>query len=166
MSRLFPSISLALTSLYRLCFSVVPDIAVYRNGEQFSAESLETHLIHFDFIPGGLYMSVCLNGSWEYVTDTGERGTCAVPGLVTAPDVMCGVTLFRNITLPPKPFTRLMLELKGARFRPEITVNGETVAFSEGGMCAIRAVFSHRDCVPGANVRIGIRLCGLHEVPR
>lgn len=111
-------------------------------------------------------MSVCLNGSWEYVTDAGERGTCAVPGLVTAPDVMCGVTLFRNITLPPKPFTRLMLELKGARFRPEITVNGETVAFSEGGMCAIRAVFSHRDCVPGANVRIGIRLCGLHEVPR
>lgn len=108
---------------------------------------------------------LCLNGTWEYGGPDGYRGSCCVPGIVLDPSKSEPLWLRRKVRLPAQPFTRLLLVLKGARFRPQVFVNGLRVSESEGGMAATRHLFTHPDCVPGAEIELEIRLCALDDMP-
>lgn len=108
---------------------------------------------------------LCLNGQWEYGSPDGYQGDCMVPGIVLDPAQSKPLWLRRKVRLPAQPFSRLLLVLKGARFRPQVFVNGMQVSESEGGMAATRHLFTHPDCMPGAKIELEIRLCALDDVP-
>ena len=110
-------------------------------------------------------MSLCLNGRWEYGDDTGKLGYCMVPGVSLPPDKSGKIWLRRRVRLPQSSFTRLLLILKGARFCPEILINGDLVSHKEGGMCITRHLFFHPACIPGAEIQLEIRLSALDDVP-
>lgn len=110
-------------------------------------------------------MNLLLNGTWEYGDSGGSLGTCAVPGVPLDPARTQAVWLRRKVILPSQPLSRLLLLLKGARFRPQVYVNGDLVFQAEGGMCVTRCLFAHPACVPGAEITLEIRLCSLDDVP-
>ncbi len=110
-------------------------------------------------------MALSLNGNWLYGDHNGLLGECTVPGLVLDPAQSHNVWLRRKVVLPAQPFNRLLLVLKGARFRPQVFVNGTRVSAAEGGMAFTRHLFAHPDCVPGAEIELEVRLCGLDEMP-
>lgn len=108
---------------------------------------------------------LCLNGEWEFGGPDGYQGICTVPGIPLDPTKSQALWLRRTIRLPVQPFNRLLLVLKGARFCPQVFVNGVMVSSAEGGMAATRHLFSHPDCVPDAEIELEIRLCALDDVP-
>ncbi len=110
-------------------------------------------------------MHLSLSGTWAYGDSRGYGGTCSVPGVVLDPARAQPLWLRRQVTLPQQPFTRLLLILKGARFCPQVFINGDLVSQAEGGMCYTRHLFAHPDCIPGAQVTLEIRLCSLDDVP-
>ena len=82
------------------------------------------------------YADLNLNGKWEYGLKREYHGFTQVPGITLNPEEITDGTLWykRSVELPSGDWNKAVLELKGARFRPTVYVNGEKVSYTEGGM--------------------------------
>ncbi|MBR5924626.1 MAG: glycoside hydrolase [Bacteroidales bacterium] len=111
---------------------------------------------------------ISLNGVWEYGFNREYSGFGEVPGLhVSASEAGPGPLWYRrSVRLPDGDWTDACIELKGARFRPAVYVNGALMSRSEGGM----APTVHKiDCAavrPGAEIVLEVELQSLKDVPR
>ena len=111
---------------------------------------------------------ISLNGIWEYGFDRHYGASGEVPGLHTDPTAPGASTLWyrRTLRLPAGDWTNATLELKGARFRPAVYVNGRLVSQCEGGMARSFHDISAADVRPGAGIVLEIALGSLKNVPK
>lgn len=112
-------------------------------------------------------VSLNLNGVWEMGYSRNYTKTVIVPGIHTDPATMDPSTLWyrKEILLPPGNWKYATLELKGARFSPEVYVNGASVSRKDGGMAPTFHLLRHKDVKPGEKVTLEIALKSLKEIP-
>ena len=110
---------------------------------------------------------VSLNGIWETGTDRLYTNNTKVPGITTDPaKINSGKQWFKKeVVLPGGNWKYAVLELKGARFIPEVYVNGEFVSKQNGGMGPTFHRLAHKDVLPGNTITIEIALNSLKDVP-
>lgn len=91
-----------------------------------------------------------------------------VPSIAADPTKMSEEKLWykKEITLPQGDWTSLTLELKGARFRPEIYINNKLIAKQEGGMAPIFFLLKSPELKPGSTITLEIALASLKHVPQ
>ena len=111
---------------------------------------------------------ISLNGVWEYGFNRAYSGSGDVPGLhVSASEAGASALWYRrSIRLPDGDWTDACIELKGARFRPEVYVNGKLLSRKEGGMAPTVHNINCDAVRPGAEVVVEICLQSLKDVPR
>ena len=109
---------------------------------------------------------ISLNGTWECGHGPEYRFSAEVPGLAFDPTVAEAVRYRRQVRLPEGNWTDAVLELKGARFRPEVYVNGELRSSAEGGMTRTMHRLNGAGVAPGAEICLEIRLSSLDDVPK
>lgn len=111
--------------------------------------------------------NLSLNGQWQMGTERNYTQVVEVPSIATDPTKMNAGKLWykKEVTLPKGDWTSLTLELKGARFRPEIYINGDLVAQQEGGMAPTFFVLKNANLKPGKKVVLEIALASLKNVP-
>jgi hypothetical protein len=108
-----------------------------------------------------------LNGKWEMGYNQQYAQKVNVPGIHNDPTVIPDQTLWykKEITLPKGQWNRVTLELKGARFRPEVFVDGLSIGEQEGGMAPLFFSLDHDNVKPGGNITLEIALASLKQVP-
>ena len=108
-----------------------------------------------------------LNGPWEYGIDRNYTGTTLVPGIpMDATHPAEGRLWYRReIELPAGNWNAAALELKGARFRPEVYIDGKLVSSQEGGMIRSLHDLRHEALKPGNRITLEISLASLADVP-
>lgn len=108
-----------------------------------------------------------LNGEWQVGNSRNYTSTAIVPGITTDPAQKNDGQLWykREIVLPKGSWRAATLELKGARFRPEVYVDGVKVSSAEGGMAATFHKLSGRNVKPGATITLEVALASLNDVP-
>ena len=109
---------------------------------------------------------ISLDGIWECGRSREYGLTAPVPGLALDPTVAEEVWYRKNIILPGGDWTDAVLELKGARFRPAVYVNGELRSSAEGGMTRTMHRVNGPGVMPGAEICLEIRLASLDDVPK
>lgn len=107
-----------------------------------------------------------LNGKWEYGLDRCYSGITDVPGFPLENSEIADEPLWyrKTLTLPAGDWDTAALELKGARFRPEVYINGRLSSRREGGMA--RTTHPLSGIRPGERIRLEIRLASLKETPK
>ena len=108
-----------------------------------------------------------LNGNWEYGIGRQYDGTVYVPGVPEDADKPAeGRVWYRKrIDLPEGGWNMAVLELKGARFRPEVYIDGDLVSSQEGGMIRSMHELRHGNLKPGGTISMEISLASLEDVP-
>ena len=108
-----------------------------------------------------------LNGPWEYGIDRDYTGTTTVPGIPADATRPTDGRLWyrREIRLPEGCWNTAVLELKGARFRPEVYVDGRRVSSQEGGMIRSLHELRHEALRPGSRIVLEISLASLADTP-
>lgn len=108
-----------------------------------------------------------LNGNWEYGIGRQYDGTATVPGVPDDADKPAeGRVWYRKqIDLPEGGWNMAVLELKGARFRPEVYIDGDLVSSQEGGMIRSMHELRHGNLKPGGSISMEISLASLKDVP-
>ncbi|MBN2412808.1 glycoside hydrolase [candidate division KSB1 bacterium] len=108
-----------------------------------------------------------LNGEWEIGENRQYNRTIMVPGVATDPKKMNDDTLWyrRKITLPGGQWKYATLLLRGARFMPEVYINGKKVSQQNGGMAPTVHFLNHPAVKPDATVTLEIALKSLKDVP-
>ena len=116
----------------------------------------------------GTGQDISLNGPWQYGFNRNYKGTTQVPGIATDPSKSGTGKLWykREIALPEGHWENAVLQLKGARFMPEVYINGDLVSRQNGGMAATFHPLPHKAVIPGHKVILEIALCPLKEVPQ
>ena len=111
--------------------------------------------------------TIYLNGSWEMGYDRNYSETVIVPGIHNVPSKMAPSTLWyrKEILLPDGDWKYATLELKGARFSPEVFINGKSVSKQNGGMAPTFHLLKHKDVRPGNKIIIEIALKSLKDIP-
>jgi beta-galactosidase len=110
--------------------------------------------------------SINLNGEWEMGYGRKYSRKVIVPGIHTDPAIMDPSTLWyrKTIDLPGGNWKYATLELKGARFSPEIYINGVSVSHQNGGMAPTFHLLRSRDVKPGNKIILEIALKSLKEI--
>lgn len=108
-----------------------------------------------------------LNGVWDMGNNQHYTKQVNVPGIHNDPTVIPDQSLWykKEITLPKGQWNRVTLELKGARFRPEVFVDGISLGAQEGGMAPLFFPLKHKNIKPGGNITLEIALASLKQVP-
>ena len=108
-----------------------------------------------------------LDGPWQTGLDRNYTATTPVPGLAQDTSKPSPGTLWyrRTVTLPQGDWKLATLTLKGARFHPEVYIEGEHVASSEGGMAPIAVSLPSKAIAPGRTVTLEIALRSLNDMP-
>lgn len=114
---------------------------------------------------GANFCDLSLNGTWECGFDRVYDTEVIVPGIAVDPSQMTDKYLWyrKMVTMPDGDWNRADLELKGARFRPRVYVNGVLVSSREGGMA--KTTHSLDYLKPGETALLEIALAPLSEVP-
>jgi hypothetical protein len=109
-----------------------------------------------------------LSGLWDVGLEQNYTQQVRVPGLATDPGQPTPGVLWyrRELTLPPGAWTHALLQLKGARFCPQVFINGTRVSQAPGGMTETRHPLSHPALQPGPTVTLEIALTSLMDVPK
>lgn len=109
-----------------------------------------------------------LNGTWEMGHGRNYIQKVTVPGIHTDPSKMDPDRLWyrREVSLPAGNWKYATLELKGARFSPEVYINGITVSKQNGGMTSTFHLLKHKDVKPGKKIIIEIALLSLKDLPQ
>jgi hypothetical protein len=104
-----------------------------------------------------------LDGDWRAGLDRHYDRTLRVPGLAGDPAKITPGTLWykRTVELPAGDWTDATLTLKGARFAPEVYVNGAKVSTAEGGMAATVHRFP---LPPGRSFTLEVALHSLRDL--
>jgi len=111
--------------------------------------------------------SVSLNGEWEIGFARIYTTTANVPGIPVDPSHMNAEKLWykKEIQLPAGNWQFATLELKGARFAPQVYINGELVSKQNGGMAPTFHLLTNRAIKPGNKITIEIALQSLKDLP-
>ncbi len=111
--------------------------------------------------------TISLNGVWEMGYGRNYIKTVIVPGIHNDATRIDTATLWyrREITLPAGNWKYATLELKGARFSPEVYVNGVSVSKKNGGMAPTFHFLNHKDVKPGRKITLEIALISLKDLP-
>jgi len=109
---------------------------------------------------------ISLNGRWEIGYNRSYFGYCDVPGIATDPDKMNPEKLWfkRIVKLPDGQWQYATLILKGARFSPEVYINGQKVSHQPGGMAPTIHRLNSADIKPGALIILEIVLESLRTL--
>ncbi|MDB5121888.1 MAG: glycoside hydrolase family 2 sugar binding protein [Mucilaginibacter sp.] len=113
-------------------------------------------------------VSISLNGRWQMGFSRHYTQTVTVPGISTDPTHISDETLWykKIVQLPKGDWKLATLELKGARFMPQVYINGELISQQEGGMAPTFFVLNHKSVQPGTTVELEIALASLKNVPK
>ena len=108
-----------------------------------------------------------LNGEWEYGIARRYDGIAYVPGVPENPDKPAEDRVWyrRQVDLPEGGWNMAVLELKGARFRPEVYIDGDLVSSQEGGMIRSMHELRHENLKAGGSISLEISLASLKDVP-
>lgn len=108
-----------------------------------------------------------LNGQWQTGINRHYDHSATVPGITGDPTkIASGKRWYKKeITLPGGNWEQAILELKGARFLPEVYVNGKLISKSNGGMAPTFHPLVGPDVRPGNKVLIEVALASLKDVP-
>ncbi len=117
--------------------------------------------------PGKSAATINLNGIWEMGSGRKYDQKVMVPGIHTDPARMNSEKLWyrREVVLPGGSWEYATLELKGARFSPEVHVNGLMVSAKNGGMASTFHLLNHKDVKPGKKIILEIALASLKDLP-
>jgi len=141
---------------------------------------MKTHLIGiiFFFALAPAFLTSCssnpednndivLNGVWKYGYGRNYQSEGMVPGIHIATEKPAEDTLWykKTVRLPEGDWNRAVLELKGARFRPSVYVNGVLTSSQEGGMIRSFHELENPGLKPGENIELEIALASLSDVP-
>ncbi|MBR2037489.1 MAG: hypothetical protein IKA09_07130 [Lachnospiraceae bacterium] len=101
-----------------------------------------------------------LNGLWQVGINRQYDRCAEVPGMVySAEQVPAGTVWYqRKVQLPKEAFDYAALILHGAKYVPEIYVNGTPVSRTEGGLAPTIHRLTHPDVLPGAEILLEICL--------
>ncbi|QEC78585.1 glycoside hydrolase family 2 TIM barrel-domain containing protein [Mucilaginibacter ginsenosidivorax] len=112
--------------------------------------------------------TLSLNGKWEMGFARRYTQTVTVPGIATDPTHIGEDTLWykKEIRLPEGNWTSATLELKGARFRPQVYINGKLDGQQEGGMGPVFLILKNGGMRPGNRITMEIALASLSNVPQ
>jgi beta-galactosidase len=110
--------------------------------------------------------TINLNGPWEMGYSRNYTEKVIVPGIHTDATKMAPATLWyrKEVTMPRGNWKYATLELKGARFSPEVYINGVSVSKQNGGMAPTVHLLKHKDVRPGRKVIIEITLTSLKDL--
>lgn len=110
--------------------------------------------------------SVMLNGEWQTGLSRNYTDVAMVPSINMDPEKAADTSVWfkREVALPEGDWNGAVLELKGARFRPKVYVNGVFVGGAEGGM--IRTLIPIGGLVPGTAISLEVELASLKDVPK
>ncbi len=110
--------------------------------------------------------SVNLNGRWLVGENRVYDREVEVPGIVTDPAKINAQQLWykKILQLPAGHWEYATLELKGARFQPEVYVDGKLVSKKNGGMATTFHLLDHKNIKSGKQVAIEIALAPLNKV--
>ncbi|WEK21380.1 MAG: glycoside hydrolase [Candidatus Pedobacter colombiensis] len=108
-----------------------------------------------------------LNGKWQMGFSRNYTATVDVPGIAADPAQMNTEKLWykRRVVLPQGDWKYATLELKGARFMPEVYVNGVKVSAENGGMAPTFHLLKSGDVKPGNTLTLEVALQSLKNVP-
>jgi beta-galactosidase len=125
-----------------------------------------TFLSCFPISAGSSSGTISLNGRWEMGSGRIYTRNVTVPGIHTDPAKMNTEKLWyrKEILLPEGHWKFATLELKGARFSPEVFVNGVSVSKQNGGMAPTFHLLNSRDVKPGKKIIIEIALTSLKDI--
>lgn len=117
---------------------------------------------------GSAIQTLSLNGKWEMGFGRKYTQTVNVPGIAADPTRIGEDALWykKQIKLPAGNWTTATLELKGARFRPKVYINGVLAGQQEGGMAPVFFKLKTDAIKPGNLVTIEIELASLKDVPK
>ena len=109
---------------------------------------------------------VLLNGEWKSGFSRNYTLTGKVPGIPIDPSRMSDEKLWykKELVLPKGDWQWATLELKGARFAPEVYINGQMVSEQNGGMAPTFHLLKHQAVQPGNTVTIEIALESLKNI--
>lgn len=110
--------------------------------------------------------SMLLNGDWQTGLLRNYTDIAKVPSISMDPEKAADASVWfkRDVVLPEGDWNGAVLELKGARFRPKVYVDGRLVGSAEGGM--IRTLIPVSGLVPGSVVSLEVELASLKDVPK
>ncbi len=119
------------------------------------------------FMPAVYSQQVCLNGTWEFGTDRLYTREVEVPGMVSDPTLVNENKIWyrRKVRLPEGDWEYATLQLSGARFDPEVYIDGVLVSKQNGGMAPTFHPLSGKNLKPGKSVTIEIALSPLKNLP-
>ncbi|TCC91781.1 hypothetical protein EZ428_08495 [Pedobacter frigiditerrae] len=108
-----------------------------------------------------------LNGEWEMGFNRKYTQKVSVPSIASDPKKITGETLWykKVVQLPKGNWKAITLQLKGARFRPELYVNGKLIGQKEGGMAPVFFELENENAKPGKTMVIEIALASLKNIP-
>jgi len=111
--------------------------------------------------------TVSLNGVWQTGFARKYTTIAQVPGIAIDPSKINTATLWykRVVVLPKGEWGFATLELKGARFLPEVFVNGVSVSKQNGGMAPTFHLLQNETVKPGNTITLEIALSSLKDVP-
>lgn len=111
--------------------------------------------------------TLSLNGEWQMGFSRNYSVNVQVPGIHNDPTIMSDHVLWykKEIKLPKGKWKSATLELKGARFQPEVYVNGELAGKAEGGMGPLFFELKNINIKPGNTISLEIALASLKNVP-
>jgi len=111
--------------------------------------------------------NLSLNGEWQMGFSRNYTRTVQVPGIANDPTKMVDEVLWykKEIKLPAGSWKTATLELKGARFQPQVYINGELVGKQNGGMAPVFFVIKNKNLKPGKTITLEIALASLKNVP-
>jgi len=119
-----------------------------------------------DAVPAHAGTTISLNGEWKAGLNRNYTQTLTVPGLAGDPALASAGTLWykRTVQLPAGDWQQAELTLNGARFAPEVYVNGEKVSASGGGMAPTVHLLRSKDVAPGRSIELEIALQSLNAL--
>jgi beta-galactosidase len=111
--------------------------------------------------------SISLNGKWEIGFARNYTANTIVPGIAEDPAKANDQKLWykKQVQLPTGNWEFATLELKGARFMPQVYVNGELIGKLNGGMAPVFILLKHAGVKPGNTITIEIALESLKNMP-
>jgi hypothetical protein len=110
--------------------------------------------------------AISLNGVWQTGFSRNYTSASTVPGIAIDPSKINTEKLWykKTLVLPKGEWQYATLELKGARFLPEIFVNGVSVSKQNGGMAPTFHLLRSKDVRPGNTIILEIALSSLNDI--